>query len=135
MIDRIIHDDELLAIKCNASDFDAGVNFFTDEHLGLQVGVLRHEGGTKIQAHEHKKLPRQIETTNEVLVILDGKILANFYFQEKLVAHRICSGGDILLLVSGGHGFEVLERACIVEAKTGPYLKTDDKVRLKTIGA
>jgi hypothetical protein len=37
--------------------------------------------------------------------------------------------GDMILLVSGAHGFEVLEPCQIVEVKQGPYLsKEKDKV-------
>ena len=36
---------------------------------------------------------------------------------------------DTLLLVSGGHGFEILEDADMVEVKTGPYTEAKDKQR------
>ena len=129
MLDKIYHNNELLAIKCNVKDFDEGVNFFTDEEMPLQVGILKHLSGTIIQPHEHKVKLRQIERTNEVLIILTGKLRANFYFEKMLVSNRICQAGDVLLLINGGHGFEIIEKACIVEAKLGPYLQEDDKER------
>ena len=39
-----------------------------------------------------------------------------------------CLQGQILLLLDGGHGFEIEEDSCIVEAKVGPYL--DERTRL-----
>ena len=118
-----------MAVKCNVDDFSSGVNFFTDGNLGLQVGVLKHQGGTIIQTHEHKKILREVELTNEALIILSGKIKANFYYKRELVDSWVCGPGDILLLLEGGHGFEIVEDACIIEAKLGPYLEQDDKIR------
>lgn len=37
--------------------------------------------------------------------------------------------GDVILLASGGHGFEIIEAAEIIEVKQGPYLGDEDKVR------
>ena len=37
--------------------------------------------------------------------------------------------GDVILLVSGGHGFEMLEESEIIEVKQGPYAGEEDKVR------
>ena len=133
MSDTFLHKlyahDKLLAIKCNVDNFCEGVNFFTDKNMGLQVGVLKHQAGTVIQAHEHKKILRKVELTNEVLIILYGKIKANFYYKRELVESWVCGPGDILLLLEGGHGFEIVEEACIIEAKLGPYLEQDDKIR------
>lgn len=129
MIDKIVHNGDLLAIKCSVADFDDGVNFFTDGELALQVGILKHPPGTLIQAHEHKPQPRLIQRTNEALIILTGKLMASFFVEKILVANRICQAGDVLLLISGGHGFEIIEKACIVEAKLGPYSSVDDKER------
>ena len=38
--------------------------------------------------------------------------------------------GDIILLLSGGHGFTILEDSTtIVEIKQGPYLDGKDKIK------
>jgi mannose-6-phosphate isomerase-like protein (cupin superfamily) len=39
--------------------------------------------------------------------------------------------GDVILLIKGGHGFEVLEELEMIEVKQGPYLGEQDKVRFK----
>jgi hypothetical protein len=47
------------------------------------------------------------------------------------VAETELCAGDIVLLASGGHGFEVLEDTKIVEVKQGPYDgKSKDKVAI-----
>jgi hypothetical protein len=42
---------------------------------------------------------------------------------------RILEAGDVILLVKGGHGFEVLETLNMVELKQGPYAGDADKTR------
>ena len=37
--------------------------------------------------------------------------------------------GDIILLVSGGHGFHVLDEVEMIEVKQGPYAGDNDKKR------
>ena len=41
--------------------------------------------------------------------------------------------GDVILLVSGGHGFQVLEEIEMIEIKQGPYSGDLDKKRFKGI--
>jgi hypothetical protein len=43
--------------------------------------------------------------------------------------------GDVILLIRGGHGFEVLEEIEMVEVKQGPYVGDADKTRIKAIAA
>ena len=37
--------------------------------------------------------------------------------------------GDVILLISGGHGFVVLEDVQMIEVKQGPYSGDEDKTR------
>ncbi len=39
------------------------------------------------------------------------------------------STGDILVLVSGGHGFRMLEDTVLMEVKQGPYTGLKEKER------
>jgi Uma2 family endonuclease len=41
--------------------------------------------------------------------------------------------GDTILLVTGGHGFEVLEEVEMIEVKQGPYVSDRDKTRFQGI--
>ena len=43
----------------------------------------------------------------------------------------VLEAGDIILLATGGHGFEVLEATEIIEVKQGPYMGEGDKTRFK----
>lgn len=45
----------------------------------------------------------------------------------------ILEAGDTILLVSGGHGFTVLEEVEMIEVKQGPYSGEADKKRFTGI--
>jgi hypothetical protein len=54
----------------------------------------------------------------------------DFYSQSKTyLESRILYPNDVILLASGGHGFEMLEQSEIIEVKQGPYAGEHDKTR------
>ena len=129
-IQRIEKDGRLIAIVIRKEFHQPGINFLTDAEASMQLGTLGHLKSKIIEPHVHRFVPRENNITQEVLVIRAGKIRADFYDNdENYMESRILREGDILLLVSGGHGFEMLEDTDMVEVKTGPYLAEDDKRR------
>ena len=73
---------------------------------------------------------RNLVGTSEVLFIRTGKVEVDLYTNEKkFIATRVLNQGDILLLVSGGHGFRMLEETVMVEVKQGPYIGLEEKER------
>ena len=68
--------------------------------------------------------------TQETLFIKKGKLLVDFYDDEQsYLESRELVAGDVVLLIRGGHGFEVLEDLEMIEVKQGPYAGDQDKVR------
>lgn len=131
---KIEHDGALLAMLISANYTDSGVNFFTPKDFSQQVGFMRHEKGVVIDAHVHNHLPREVHLTQEVLVMRRGKLRVDFYSQNKdYIESHVLHPGDVLLIVDGGHGFEVLEEVELIEVKQGPYLDEDDKVRFASV--
>ena len=62
------------------------------------------------------------ETLKEVLYVEKGKVRINFYDERwKEIDSKILNQGDMILLIKGGHGFEMLEETVMVEIKEGPY--------------
>jgi hypothetical protein len=60
----------------------------------------------------------------------------DFYDAEKCyLESRILRAGDTIILVSGGHGFEVLDDVEMIEVKQGPYLGDADKTRFEGISS
>lgn len=106
-----------------------GVRFHTQPEWPLQLATICHPKGYKVEAHVHRPPRRVIEGTAEVLFIRSGSARIEFYGGETDdLSIRIVRGGDIVLLLSGGHSLEMLEDTDILEVKQGPYL--DDKVML-----
>ena len=111
-----------------------GVNFLTPENFSQQVAFIAHASGKVIQAHTHRKVKREVQETQETLLIKRGSIKVNLYDVEgNYLDSRILKKGDLVLLVSGGHGFEVLKDIEMIEVKQGPYSGPEDKIILKGI--
>ena len=106
-----------------------GVNFPTPKEITQQVGILNHKKGHKINPHIHFKNPRKIIYTTEVLIILEGRVRVDFFNKKKkYLFSKILSKDNIIIFIDGGHGFEILQNAKIIEVKQGPYNKVKDKI-------
>ena len=91
---------------------------------------MNHPQGKSIAPHRHNKVTREVHYTQEVLLIQKGKLQVDFYTEaEQYLESRILSAGDIILLCSGAHGFQVLEPLEMFEIKQGPYAGENDKTR------
>ena len=84
----------------------------------------------------HNPIAREVVFTREVLFIKSGKVRIDFYDEEKsYIKSSILEQGDVVLLASGGHGFEMLEQTEMIEVKQGPYAGDQDKTRFDGINA
>jgi hypothetical protein len=125
--------DTLLAILVRANARSAAkYNFLTAETAPLQLGVNFYAGGEKIPAHAHVPRQIQINQIQEVLLIGHGMVRLSLYNENKLkVSETELNAGDLVLLITGGHGLDVLEDTKIVEVKQGPYDgRVKDKIAL-----
>ena len=136
MIKKILHDDHLLAIIVSHEFNEPGIHFFTPDDLSQQLAFMRHPLGKVIVPHVHNFAPREVHYTQEVLFIRKGKLRIDFYNNKKdYLESRVLQEGDAILLVSGGHGFEVLEELEMIEVKQGPYVGDHEKTRFEPIAA
>lgn len=130
-IERIVHDSRLYAIIVRSSvTTERKYNFLTEPESSLQLGVSSYAAGEVIPAHAHLISERRTQSGQEFILIAEGKLRVTLYDDARapLSAHDL-SVGDMILLVSGGHGFDALEPCRIVEVKQGPYQgKEMDKV-------
>ena len=123
MMEQIIDRNQLLALIVSDKFDKPGTNFFTDNSLSQQLAYMRHPAGKVIQPHIHNPVPREVQYTQEVLFIKKGKLRVDLYdARQQYIASRILVGGDVILLATGGHGFEVIEEVEIIEVKQGPYV-------------
>ncbi len=126
--------EKLLAIIIRDNFTCNGVNFITPNEYSQQIAYMHHPTGKTIDAHIHNLVHRNVVLTQEVLVIKKGKLRVDFYDDyEDYLESRILNMGDVILLVSGGHGFQVLEEIEMIEIKQGPYSGDLDKKRFKGI--
>ncbi|KIC94635.1 hypothetical protein [Flavihumibacter solisilvae] len=96
--------------------------FFTPGNYSQQLGIIKYPKGGSIKPHYHNKVVREVHFTQEVLVIRKGKVKVNLFDHElQYITHVVLSRGDVILLASGGHGFEMLEDSEMLEVKQGPY--------------
>jgi mannose-6-phosphate isomerase-like protein (cupin superfamily) len=127
---NITHRGEIFAMILPRSFNRPGVSFFTPAHFSQQLAYIQHSGGHVIQPHIHQPVERQVTFTNEVLLLRKGRMRVDFYDDEQqYLASYLLSAGDVILLIRGGHGFEILEDAEMIEVKQGPYAEEKDKVR------
>ncbi len=127
MIEKIEGQDKVFALILRQNYEPEGVNFITSEDNPLQLGILKHRQGTKIKPHIHKNFRKTIEQVQEILHIEYGRVEADFYNEGgKRVASSILHPGDTILLLSGGHGFKILEDSKIIEVKQGPYYGAEE---------
>jgi mannose-6-phosphate isomerase-like protein (cupin superfamily) len=109
---------------------EPGIKFFTSDELSQQLAFMRHPTGKLIDPHVHNPVPREVQFTQEVLFIRKGRLRVDFYdADQRYLESRVLAPGDVILLIQGGHGFEVLEEVEMIEVKQGPYVGERDKTR------
>ncbi|MEE9189142.1 MAG: hypothetical protein V3U16_00035 [Candidatus Neomarinimicrobiota bacterium] len=130
MIQKIIHENTLLALIIPGDFNEPGIHFFTPDEFSQQLAYMHHPKGKIIQPHVHKPLPREVKFTQEVLFIKSGVLRVDFYSDEqKYLESRVLRKGDVILLAGGGHGFKVIEPVEMIEVKQGPYSGESEKTR------
>lgn len=100
-----------------------GVKFLTPNEYSLQLGLLEHKKGVILRDHQHNPdIKYKVDTTQEFLYVEKGKVKITFFSNNwEKITEEILGKGDFLLHVDGGHGFEILEDARLIEIKQGPY--------------
>lgn len=134
MIENILHEGRTLAIVVRTNYSADGIEFFTPNDFSQQLGYMKRPQGYVIPPHLHNPVPREVQFTKEVLFIKSGRVRVDFYDDDqKYLESRILEQGDVILLAYGGHGFEMLEPAEMIEVKQGPYAGEADKTRFEPI--
>ncbi len=136
MIDKIQHADILLGIIIRANYKKNGIEFFTNDNDSQQLGYMNRPKNYIIEPHRHNLVPREIHLTQEVLFIKSGVVRVDFYDNEQeYIKSSFLNKGDVILLSNGGHGFQIIEDAEIIEVKQGPYCGAEDKIRFHPVSS
>ena len=111
-----------------------GIEFFTANNLSMQVGLMGHSKNHIIKPHFHINRKKIVKQMSELLIIFSGQLKVFFYNKKKLRAKSlILNKKDMILLISGGHGFKVLKKLEMLEIKQGPFVGEKDKMRLEKL--
>ncbi len=125
---RIERKGEIYAIVLRKEYAKPGPSFFTPGEFSQQLGMLVHPKGKEVKRHRHKLVKREIFRTQEVLLLLEGKVRVDICTDEgEKIRTLILRPGDAVLLARGGHSVKVLENSKMIEVKQGPYAGADDK--------
>ena len=133
-VEEVKKKNKLLALIIRNDYTCDGVDFITPNAYSQQVAYMHHPAGKVIDAHVHNLVHRNVVMTQEVLFIKKGVLRVDFYDEyEDYLESRDLHAGDVILLVSGGHGFQALEEVEMIEVKQGPYAGDEDKKRFEGI--
>ena len=111
-----------------------GIKFFTANSLNMQIGLMVHGTNHIIKPHFHINRKKIIKQMSELLIIFSGKLKVFFYNKKKIRTKTIIlDKRDMILLISGGHGFKVLKKLEMLEIKQGPFVGDKDKIRLEKL--
>jgi hypothetical protein len=130
-----ITDGELVLGLIIGRDFSVkNTSFLTPGDSPQQLAVMAYSENDEISPHIHNLIPRTVQHTQEVLIIVEGKLRVDFYgLSKSYIKSHIVSTGDVLLLCQGGHGFFFMEDTRMIEVKNGPYLGEIDSTKFPPI--
>jgi len=135
MIENIIYKKKKLALIVRGKyRKKKGITFFTPNNSTQQFGYMKHKKKHIIMPHVHKKRLTKIYYTTEVILILKGILRIDFYTQfKKYLFSKVLKSKDLIMLISGGHGFKVLKNVEMIEIKQGPYSLIKDKIKFENV--
>ena len=134
MIENILHKEQLISVIIRSQYNAEGIKFFTPDDFSQQLAYMNRKKDYVIPPHVHNTVKREVNYTQEVLLIKSGKVRVDYFDDDKnYLESRILSQGDVVLLSGGGHGFYMLEDSEIIEVKQGPYAGDRDKTRFDPI--
>ena len=129
MVETVRDAGKVLAIILRRNFKRDGIEFFTPPEFSQQLAYMRHSAGKVIKSHFHNTVERTVQRTQEVLLLRRGRLRANLFDEHLRWAATVdLEAGDVILLASGGHGFEALEDIELIEVKQGPYAGEGDKI-------
>jgi hypothetical protein len=118
-----------IVVRPGLESTPAGCKFVTDPDASLQLGVMWHPRGKVLPPHSHPPRRRVVERTTEVLLVTRGQVRCYVYYEgtQYLAKEVLLNAGDLIMLIAGGHAFQMVTDAEMVEIKQGPYDRITDK--------
>lgn len=131
-MEKIIHNDQIIAIIHRDRDWKKGLDFITPNELFVQAGTWWYDEGKVLAKHVHKDFDRNARRTQECVYMKRGSMRVTTYTEdlEELEVFDLFEG-DMAVFAYGGHGYEILEDDTqVIETKNGPFIDVDtDKTK------
>lgn len=126
--------DQTIAVIIRSEHRAEGIEFYTADCFSQQLAYMNRPAGHVIAPHVHNPVERSVMWTQEVLFIRSGKVRVDLFTEGRhYMQSKILTDGDVIMLVAGGHGFEMLEPTEMIEVKQGPFVGDQDKTRFEPI--
>ncbi len=131
-VKSIYNQDELVAQVFNLKDIEEGLDFLTEDDSFVQVGTWNYKKDTLLPAHFHNDFDRSALRTQEVVIVLSGKIKCSLYSTDgNFIDDAFLNQNMMIIQYSNAHEYELLEDSKVIEIKNGPYFGPDkDRTRI-----
>ena len=122
-MDKIILNNDIVAIIHRKNDWIDGLNFITSDSDFIQTGTWKYNTGKILSSHRHKFYSRVVLQTQETIIIMNGSLKIDFYNLQNEIFHQVILGkGDIGVILNVGHGYEILNDCTqVIEVKNGTF--------------
>lgn len=122
-IESVLYENKEVACVYRQTIVVSDIRFLTTPDNALQIGIHDRKKPIALPAHIHSyPTPLFISEVQEVLYVIAGKIRVTILSSDKVViAKKLLSAGDSILLKSQAHSVEFLGNARVFEVKQGPY--------------
>ena len=129
---EVFFEDRHFASIHNFNEMDEGLSFLTKDESFIQVGTWSYDKNKILDAHYHNYFERNSYRTQEVVIVLEGKIKCNLFTEEGSEVHTaIINKGQMIVQYEGVHEYEILEKTKVIEVKNGPYFGPEkDRTRI-----
>jgi mannose-6-phosphate isomerase-like protein (cupin superfamily) len=129
-VEKIMDGADPIAYIIHSSYQPKNTEFLTPDSFTQQLGFITYPDGHQIPPHVHRPLQRVLTNTAEVLLVRSGRLKVDLYSTDRrFLTSRDLHAGDVILLIGGGHGFQMFDNCVLLEVKQGPYIGQDEKVR------
>ena len=124
---KIEKNNKLRAIVHKIDEWKEGLDFLTPDETYIQAGTWYYNKGKNLRAHWHIDNERLAVLTQETVYMVSGSMRVDLYDEDKNLFHQeILSQGDTMVILEGGHGYEILEdNTKVLEVKNGPFVSVE----------
>ena len=128
LVEHITWHGQHIATLIRADYQPDSTTFVTPDCYYQQSGFVVYPAGSQCPRHQHLPLQRHLVGTSEAILVRRGKVEVDLYAMDKsFICTRVLGENDLILLVSGGHGFRFQEDTVLLEIKQGPYTGLKEK--------